>query len=73
MILASNSRANEIQADSFAFEIGYGRELISAMYLFQKITMNTNLSLSEELKASHPHTADRIAHLERLKNQLIEE
>ena len=73
MILASNSRANEIQADGFAFEIGYGRELISAMYLFQKITMNTEMSLSEKLKASHPHTADRIAHLERLESQLVEE
>ena len=73
MILAINSRSNEIQVDRFAFEIGYGRELISGMYLLQKITMNTKLKLSERLKASHPHMADRIAHLKKLENQLIEE
>ena len=73
LILAINSRSNEIQADRFAFEIGYGRELISGMYLLQKITMNTKLKLSEKLKASHPHMADRIAHLEKLENQLVEE
>ena len=68
IILAINSRENELQADSFAYEIGYGRELISGLYLLQKISMNTKLTLTEKMKASHPHTADRIAHLEKLEN-----
>jgi len=72
VILASNSRFNEIQADNFALEIGYGRELISGLYLFQKISMNTKLSWSEQLKSSHPHIAYRIANLERLERQLVE-
>ena len=71
VILALNSRSNEIEADTFAFEIGYGRELISGMYLLQKMTMNTKLSLSEKMKASHPHMADRITHLEQLENQAL--
>lgn len=71
IILASNSRTNEIQADVFAHEIGYGRELISCLYLFQKITMDNKMKLTEKLKASHPHTAYRISYLENLESQTI--
>jgi len=73
IILALNSRSNEIEADTFAYEVGYGRELISGLYLLQKTTMNTKVGIMEQLKASHPHMADRIAHLERLENENIEE
>lgn len=71
IILALNSRTGEIQADTFAFEIGYGRELISGMYLLQKISMNRDVKLTEKLKASHPHMAYRIANLERLENNAV--
>ena len=67
MILASNSRTNEIQADIFAYEIGYSRGLISCLYLIQRISMNTKVKLTERLKSSHPHTAYRIACLEQLE------
>ena len=67
-ILAINSQVNEMEADKFAHTIGFGRELIDALYLLQKISMNTKLKLSEKLKASHPHTADRIGNLERLES-----
>jgi len=70
VILALNSRSNELQADGFAFEVGYGRELISGLYLLQKITMNTQLSLSERIRASHPHLADRIRALEILEDEI---
>jgi len=69
VMLALNSRTNEMQADRFAFEVGYGRELILGLYLLQKITMGTRLSLSERMRASHPHIADRIGHLELLENE----
>ena len=72
IILALNSRTNEIQADTFAFEIGYGEELISGLYIIQKISINTGMTLLEKIKASHPHTADRIENLERLGNQAME-
>jgi len=72
VILAMNSRTNEVQADHFAYKIGYGKELISGMYLLQKITMNTKVSLTEKMKASHPHMAYRIAFLEQLENQELE-
>jgi len=69
IILALNSRSNEIQADTFAYEIGYGKELISGMYLLQKTSMSADVGFFEKMKASHPHIADRIANLERLENQ----
>jgi len=68
IILALNSRANEIESDTFAFDVGYGRELISGLYLLQKININAKVGIMEQLKASHPHTSDRIAHLERLQS-----
>jgi len=69
IILALNSRSNEIQADTFAYEIGYGKELISGMYLLQKISMNTSVGFMDRMKATHPHIGYRIANLERLENQ----
>jgi len=72
ILLALNSRTNEIQADNFAYSIGLGYELISALYLLQKISMHQKLTLSEQLMASHPHTADRIHRLEIKVNQEYE-
>ncbi|MCL2354405.1 MAG: M48 family metalloprotease [Oscillospiraceae bacterium] len=69
VILALNSRMNEEIADKFAHEMGYGRELISGLYLLQKITMNTKIRLVDRVKASHPHLGNRIAKLERLEDE----
>ena len=67
IILALNSRINEVQADRFAFEVGYGRELISGLYLLQKMSMGAEVSLIEKAKATHPHIAYRIEQLEILE------
>ena len=69
IVLSANSRLNEIQADKFAFDIGYGKELISCLYLLQKISINSKVKLSEKLKASHPHLAYRIGYLEELERK----
>ena len=66
IILASNSRTSELQADRFAYDIGYGEELIASLYLMQSISMNRKVKLSQRLRASHPHLAKRIGELERL-------
>ena len=73
IILALNSRTNEIQADRFAYDIGYGRELIAGLYLIQKIDITTKVKLIDRAKASHPHLAYRIGELEILENEDIEE
>ena len=66
-ILALNSRSNVLQADAFAYEIGYGRGLKSELYLLQKISINTELKPLDRLKAPNPHIALRIAQLEGLE------
>ena len=68
IILASNSRTNELEADKFAYKIGYGRELTAGLYLLQKMSMSRKLSLNEKIRASHPHLAHRIEYLEMLES-----
>ena len=72
-ILSLNSRINEFQADNFAYTIGFGKELISVLYILQKISLNSKVSLKDKLKATHPHIAIRIQNLEHLENQAIAE
>ena len=72
IILALNSRSNEYLADEFALKIGYGEELISALYLLQRISMNYRPTLSERLKSSHPHIAKRIERLESMMENMTE-
>ena len=69
ILLSLNSRTNELEADKFAFRIGYGQELIATLYILQKISLNAKMKFSERLKASHPHTTDRIAQLERFEER----
>jgi len=63
-LLSINSRANEYAADEFAFKIGYGDDLVSALYLLQDMCISDNAKLGDRLKASHPHIAKRIGTLE---------
>lgn len=66
ILLSINSRQNELWADTFAFDIGYGEELVSSLYILQKISLPQNLSILDRLRASHPNTARRIEQLENL-------
>lgn len=67
-ILAANSRKNEYQADYFAYERGYGQNLVDALYIFYEMTTGKKMSVKERIvagiKASHPHVAKRIGRLE---------
>ncbi len=67
VILSINSRKNEYSADSFANEIGYGEDLINALYLLQKMSLGENMKLIEKMQSSHPHIAKRIGRLEALE------
>lgn len=66
IILSVNSRQNELWADRFAFDIGFGEELVSSLYILQKISLPQNIKLIDRLRASHPNTAKRIEQLENL-------
>jgi len=70
IILAMNSRVNDMQADTFVIEVGYGMELISGLYLMQKITMTGEASLLERMKASNPNVAYRIEQLEEYEDNM---
>lgn len=42
LVLSGNSRKRELEADRFAFELGYGEELKTALYLMQKLSLSGN-------------------------------
>lgn len=53
-------------ADRFAYEIGFGNNLVESLYLLQGMRMSDKSKLVNKLKASHPHIAKRIGTIERL-------
>jgi len=68
-ILSLNSRSNEYQADEFAYTIGFGDELITSLYLLQKVSGSQKVSIKDRMTSSHPHIAKRIGKLEGLGTQ----
>jgi heat shock protein HtpX len=64
LILSVESRQQEYRADRFAFLLGYGTELVNALYLLQDMLISDKMTLFEKLKRSHPHIANRIGVLE---------
>ena len=64
--LAVNSRANEYEADKFAYETGLGQNLIDSLYVLQDITLTERVRISQKLIESHPHIAKRIGTLEKM-------
>ena len=69
LVLSGNSRKRELEADRFAFELGYGEELKTALYLLQKLSLSSNTSLIEKMKEGHPRVSKRIAILESLLDE----
>jgi len=68
LVLAIESRKRELKADRQAYDWGFGAELISALYLLEKISLGNYQNFKQRLTASHPRTTLRIAHLE---NQVL--
>lgn len=66
IILSINSRRNEYSADEFAYNIGYGDNLIESLYLLQDMSISGKNDLVQKLKSSHPNIAKRIGRLEML-------
>ncbi len=67
VIIALNSRYSEYLADEYAYLIGFGEDLKNSLYILSKISLPRKATLTERLKASHPHTSARIERLERLE------
>ena len=64
--LALNSRLNEYRADKFAYEIGYGENLVSALYVLVNGYTSDEPSIIRLLKEITPILPRRIGRLERL-------
>jgi len=71
--MAVGSRKREYRADKTAHEWGFGEELISALYLLEKINLGDNRDFTQKLTASHPRVTKRIGRLEsfyKAKNEI---
>lgn len=58
------SRKNEYGADDYAFTLGYGQELLEALYLLEKISLGDNSPIIQKMLADHPRITARIKMLE---------
>ena len=60
------SRFREYWADRMAYRFGFGKELVSALYLLEKISLGDERSIAQKMVASHPRITARIEKLEYL-------
>jgi len=65
-VMAINSRKNEYRADRYAYELGYGEELVEAFLLLKKMQMGDSRKIIKKMLASHPRLSARIGKLEDL-------
>lgn len=68
LFLAHNSRKSELLADRFAFEMGYGDEMIQVLYLLQKLSFSERGNLADKMQEKHPRVSLRISQLEALRD-----
>jgi heat shock protein HtpX len=68
IVLSMKSRKIEYRADETAYEWGLGSELISALYLLEKICLGDDRTVTQKLTASHPRVTKRIGRLEGMEN-----
>lgn len=64
IIFSINSRKDEYIADKFAYLNDYGQELIDALYILQKLSLEDNSKLTARITADHPRISTRIMKLE---------
>ena len=65
-VISINSRKTEFRADRFVYDLGYGEEMIKALYLIEKIQLGDNSSIIQKMTASHPRITSRIKRLENM-------
>jgi heat shock protein HtpX len=64
IVLAISDRKAERRADSYAVELGYGEDMVEALYLLEKMSLRGIEGLIEKMLASHPRVTSRIEALE---------
>ena len=65
-VIAINSRKNELRADRYAYDLGYGEELINVFTVLEKIQMGDNSTIIQKMLKTHPRLTARIGQLEDL-------
>ena len=76
MAVSVNSRKNELRADKFAYDLGYGEEMINTLYLLEQFNLSDNSTNIQRMIADHPRISLRIEQLEVLienENEMLEE
>lgn len=68
LLNSARSREHERQADHYAAYIGYGIELLSALYALDGIVPEGYIDMKQHLTRTHPYLYDRIAILEHLQD-----
>jgi heat shock protein HtpX len=61
---ARASRKAEKRADDYALQLGYGEDLVQALYLLEKMSLGGEGSIKQRLTATHPRLTARIGRLE---------
>jgi Zn-dependent protease with chaperone function len=62
--LSLRNRKTEQQADFFTAELGYGEDMVKALYLLEKMSLSGEALVVDGLVASHPRVTARIEALE---------
>lgn len=67
-LVMHSSRQNEYQADKFAYDCGYGDNLVNVLESFNDLETGKSKGLWANLVSSHPDPDERIAKLQQLPN-----
>jgi len=70
---ARSSRKAEKRADDYALQLGYGEDLVEALYLLEKMNLGGEGSIKKRLTATHPRITARIGRLETALGVQVEE
>jgi heat shock protein HtpX len=62
--LAASDRKAERRADEYAVTLGYGEDMVEALYLLEEISLQGGEGIIQKLLASHPRVTSRIEALE---------
>ena len=64
ILMALSDRKAELRADEYTVTLGYGEDMVEALYLLEKISLGKDRSITEKLLARHPRVTRRIENLE---------
>ncbi|MCL2336203.1 MAG: M48 family metalloprotease [Firmicutes bacterium] len=64
MAMAASDRKAEHRADVYTIKLGYGEDMVEALYLLEKINLSPDKTITEKLQASHPRITARLEYLE---------